>query len=278
MRHISAFAALAFAGSAFGQIGLVDFDGTELGLTGYSNPSYTYSGSGFGTNASLVTPGTATSTWVAGDSFWPMSRGNVGPNNIGMPFGISDDSVAPAAGNSLFANDTLGFAGTTLGNNGFFGVMDILNPANSAPISASFTFNIAGFSNLSVSIDFIAMGDYEATNDDAYNFEYSIDGGLFQPLFTSSIDENLSQNYTMDIGTVVNLGDPLFINSVMINDVYQTLTASVLGTGNSLTIRFTASGDADGMGFDNLRVDGVPTPGAAVLMGVAGVVGFRRRR
>jgi hypothetical protein len=65
-------------------IGQVDFDGKELGLIGSTHSIYSYTGPDFGTDATLLDPGLG----------WP----NVGPNGVGMPFSISDDSVAPAAG------------------------------------------------------------------------------------------------------------------------------------------------------------------------------------
>ena len=57
---------------------------------------------------------------------------------------------------------------------------------------------------LVVQIDMAAMGDFEAgPGGDNFLFEYSIDGGAFQPLFTSSVDEADSQTYFMDRGTQV---------------------------------------------------------------------------
>ena len=59
-------------------------------------------------------------------------------------------------------------------------------------------------------IDMAAMGDFEAgPNGDSFLFEYSVDGGPYQPLFTSSVDESATQSYFMDRGTFVQLDDPL---------------------------------------------------------------------
>lgn len=270
-------ACMTAAASAQSTIGLVDFDGTELGLTGYANSVYTYTGAGLGTNAALVSQtASGNSAWVAGDAFWPMTRAAIGPNGIGMPFAISDDSVAAAAGNTIFASDTLGFAGQTFGN-GFFGLTDTENPSNTGLITASFDFSIAGFTSLMVSADFAAMGDFEAA--DLFNFEYSIDGGAFQPLFTSSVDENGSQNYLMDSGSPVSLDDPVLINGVLLNDVYQNFAAPVSGSGTTLTIRFSAQTDgSEGFGFDNLKVTGIPAPGVSAALALGALLIARRRR
>jgi hypothetical protein len=70
-------------------------------------------------------------------------------------------------------------------------------------VVASWVFDISGASNLSLSIDMGAMGDFEAsaTTGDFFNWSYSIDGGAAQTAFQSSVDEAASQTYTMESGT-----------------------------------------------------------------------------
>ncbi len=250
-------------------IGLVDFDGTELGLISYSNTTYVYGGTGLGTDALQVSSDAGTtSDWSPGDAFWPMTRAAVGPNTIGMPFAISDDGVVPAAGNTLFETDNGGFAGVDFENDGFFGVTDTENGLNTGLISADFEFDVAGATNLSVSVDIAAMGDFEAA--DLFNFEYSVDGGSFQPLFTSSIDEDIDQTYIMDNPDTlpVVLNDPAFIDGVILDDNYQTFTAAIPETGSTLTVRFSAQTDgSEGFGFDNLTVEGdTGTPGLVLTL------------
>ncbi len=266
---------LACAASALAaDVGYVDFDGTETGLTGYSNSVYTYSGTGFGTDAGQVTPPTASTAWVAGDAFWPMDRANVGPNNVGMPFGISDDSVAAAAGNTVLATDVVGFAGIAY-TNGFFGVTDTVNDFGSTPLNADFTFNISGATSLVFSVDVAAMGDAELA--DMFSWSYSIDGGAFQTLLATTTDELTNQNYMMDIGAAVALDDPLLINGIKLSDNYQNFSAAIAGTGSSMTIRFTAvsDGGTEGFGFDNLRI--VPEPASLALLAIGGLFSLRRR-
>lgn len=273
MKIVMSVGALALcSGAAFGQLGIVDFDGDETGLVGYSNPIVSYAGPGFGTSA-LDVSAFGSTTWTGGDSMWPMTRAAVGPNAIGMPFGISDDSVAAAAGNSVFATDALGFAGQAK-TDGFFGICDTVNGLNTGPIVVDFVFG-GNFLDPEICIDFAAMGDFEAA--DVMDFTYSFDGSNFFPLFTSSVDESGNTNYVMDSGSAVALDDPFYINGTLLNDNFQTLAATAIGAGPTLTLRLTAISDGgEGLGFDNIKV--VPTPGALALMGIAGVATIRRRR
>lgn len=275
---LATMAAGLAASGASAQIGLVDFDGTTTGLIGYTNDQIVGDGT---TNGQLIGAETYAFYTSFGDAFNPMSRASLSPTladlsgQAGMPFGISDDSVTAATGNSVFATDTSGFAGQAFGSNGFFGVTDTVNGTVDTGV-ATFTFDVSGFSNLSVSADFWAMGDFETS--DSFNFEYAFDGNPFQALFTSSVDEAGSQNYTMDSGTLVTENDPLLMNGVALSDSVTNLVAALSGSGSTLTIRFTAeaNGGTEAFGFDNLAV--VPTPGAMALFGLASLVGARRRR
>jgi len=256
---------------------LVDFDGTETNLLEYViPPSYTYTGPEQGTDALLVSQ-FGSSVWPPGDAFWPMTRAALGPNGVGMPFGISDDSVEGATGNDPYPGDRQGFAGIAHNNNGFFGVIDTINGENSGPISAEFWFDVSGMQNIEVSIDFAAMGDFEAA--DSHLFEYSWDASNWFALFTSSVDEDGTQTYLMDNpdNNPVILDDPLLINGVYLNDDFQTITAPVDGSGDVLYLRYTAvtDGGTEGFGFDNILI--VPEPASLVLL-AGGVAALCRRR
>ena len=58
----------------------------------------------------------------------------------------------------------------------------------------------------------------------------------------------------------------------------DTFTTALVGTGSQLTLTMTANLDFEAMGFDNIKITGVPEPGTAVLllMGLA-AMRFRRR-
>ncbi len=263
------------AGTAFAQSGVVDFDGTETGLTGYTNDQIVGDGT---TNGNLISGEFFANYSASGDAFNPMSRSSLMPTEtdagqVGMPFNIADSSVAGPAGSGPFAGDTLGFAGVAK-QDGFFGVTDTVNFNNTFAV-ATFTFDVSGETDLGFAVDVAAMGDFEDP-EDVFLFEYSLDGSPFQPLFSAIAWESGSTVYTMDGGAVVNLDDPLIMNGVLLNDVFQTIKTPISGTGNSLTIRFTARTDGgEGFGFDNLTV---PTPGSLALLGLGGLAATRRRR
>jgi hypothetical protein len=107
-----------------------------------------------------------------------------------------------------------------------------------------------------VFVDMAAMGDFElAPFEDRFLFEYSLDGGPWLPLFTSTVDEAVTQNYTLESGTVVNLPDPLLVNGVMLNNEFQGIPAMIPQGGTQLTIRFTGGSDGEeAFAWRNLQV------------------------
>jgi hypothetical protein len=208
-------------------------------------------------------------------------------------FGLVDRNV-----NFDFADDSAGsFPADTFGvlktghTGNVFGVEDIVNPDNASGTgSATWTFDISGASSLSaLLIDFAAMGDFEANND-IFSFSASIDGGTSVVLFASSVDEAGALTYTLESGTTRDLNDPLQINGTTLSNNFQTLSASLagLGTGNLLTLSFsaTADGGSEVFAFDNITIDGtfasavVPEPASALLAlpGLAGLAYLARRR
>lgn len=192
-----------------------------------------------------------------GDGFQPFSR-LLQPELI--PFSLLDDTC------SIFTADTQGIVDENK-LDFWFGVCDLTNPQNTGGTgTVTLTFDVSGFNNLSVSIDMAAMGDFEAggTNPDFYNFTYQLDAGTETPLFTSNVDEAIDQNYTLACNpTPFLLNDPMFVNGVEMNNVFQTMTASITGTGNVLTIRFNASGDGgtEAFAWDNLIINSGSTGG-----------------
>ena len=99
-----------------------------------------------------------------GDSFQKKQR-FVSPT---IPFAVLDDSL------SIFPPDSLGIIKE--GNTDiFFGVVDTENGDNSGPVAATWVFDISGATDLVLSIDMGAMGDFEST--DTFEWTYSIDGG-----------------------------------------------------------------------------------------------------
>ena len=179
-----------------------------------------------------------------------------------IPFAVLDDTV------SVFPGDTLGIIGED-NLDGFFGVTDTENGDNpSGDVSASWTFDISGAENLTLSIDMGAMGDFEAA--DTFTWSYQIDGGPVMTAFQSTVDETGGQTYTLDGGTVVTLDDPMLVDGTVLNNDLQTLTTALAGTGSVLTLTLDANtnGGTEAFAFQNIAIEGSlpPTPVAFDLV------------
>ncbi|MEM8946825.1 MAG: hypothetical protein AAGD11_16745 [Planctomycetota bacterium] len=174
-----------------------------------------------------------------------------------IPFGLLDQSVS---GN---ASDTLGVVNEATKTDGWFGVTDLNNDDNPSGTGvATWEFDIAGASNLSVSIDMAAMGDFESS--DLFDWTYAIDGGNAMQLFTSSVDEAGSATYTLADGDDFLLNDPLVITDnggspTQLSNLFQTLTSSIAGVGDTLTIQLSAAADggSEVFAFDNIVIEGI---------------------
>ncbi|MCA9262158.1 MAG: hypothetical protein KDA61_23230, partial [Planctomycetales bacterium] len=183
-----------------------------------------------------------------------------------IPFAAVDDSA------QVFPNDTTGVIDSATKTDRWFGVVDTVNNDNvptgqPGVATAQWQFDVAGASELSVSLDMGAMGDFEA-GEDAFNWTWSIDGSDPQPLFASSVNEASSLTYVLADGDQFTLDDPLLIapaggDPVTLSNVLQTLTAQLPATGDVLTLLLTATTDSnndEAYVFDNLRIDGIILP------------------
>ena len=166
----------------------------------------------------------------------------------------------------------------------FFGIADTINPDNGngsgaqGIITASFVFDISTVSsNLSVSMDWAALGDFE-TNDE-FTITASIDGGAEITLFTLAVDETSSQTYTFAGGNTTTIDDPFQLivaggATTTLSNVFQSFTSNITGTGSTLTLSITGrmNGGGEGVAFRNIEVfgDAGPTPGDDNLMGTSG--------
>jgi hypothetical protein len=204
------------------------------------------------------------------DSNRNFSNFNVNPDNSANNgtfsstsdvFGIIDRTVNDSFADDTVANPPDAFGGllNSTKTDNVFGVQDLTNPDNlSGTGTATWQFDISGGTNLSILIDFAAGGDFESSGD-SFVFAASIDGGAPVNIFTSSVDEADSLTYTFEDGvTTQTVDDPLAINGTTLNNNFQTLVASLVGTGNTLTLEFNATNDGavELFAFDNIVVEG----------------------
>ena len=245
---LGAVASSAVAAFAQTEVTRYDFDSNIVGSPA-RNLSFTQS----------PLPGAFTSP---GDGFERFQRGVSGS----IPFGLLDDTCV------IFPGDVQGMVDETK-LDGWFGVIDLVNDDNPAGTgTATWTFDISGFTDLEISIDMAAMGNYELPDSgglcggfpcvlDFYNFTYSIDGGAAMPLFTSTVVDGGSRDYNLACGAgPFTLSDPLDVNGVNMSNLFQTLTAAVAGTGNTLTLTFSAGTDGgeEGFAFDTIVITSNP--------------------
>ena len=216
-----------------------------------------------------------TGPFDTGDAFGVLQRFTAWPEPV--PFNLLDDSV------SLFPAVMGGTAGDNLGVipeskiDHFFGMVDIkgdangnyvINPAAPRFATATWTFDISGRSNISVQFDAAAMGDFERAatcssppcDEDTYTFKVSIDGGAETTIFDARADQDINETYTMAGGGMFTLDDPLVdqVSMVVLSNSFQTFSASVSGTGATLTLKFEGYGDgaAEVFAFDNIMIMG----------------------
>ncbi|KZL05007.1 Endonuclease/Exonuclease/phosphatase family protein [Pseudovibrio axinellae] len=170
------------------------------------------------------------------------------------PYSIVDSTAGSYEG------DTLGIIDETTNTGEFFGVTDSINADNTEALTASWTFDIAGYNDLGLSLDLGAMGDFEST--DTFVIRYSIDGGEEQVLYSFTSDDDASQTYTLANGSTVDLDDPLVETSsgVVLTNELQTLVSELEGTGSELTITVegVADGGSEAFAMQNLKILGNP--------------------
>ena len=189
----------------------------------------------------------------AADGFQEYERGL----SASIPFAMLDDSLT-------FSGDRQGIIKT--GNTTpFFGAADTVsniltgdpaNPtsANSDPVSASWTFDISGETELGISIHMGAMGDFESS--DSFTWSYKIDGGAEQVAFTSAVDEDGSQTYTLEDGDSFTLSDPMLVDGTLLTNNLASFETALIGEGAELELILTATtnGGDEAFIFQNIQI------------------------
>jgi len=166
-----------------------------------------------------------------------------------IPYSVLDDSL------SIYTGDNLGIIKE--GNTDIFlGVTDTVNGDNAGPVTATWVFDVSSASNMALSIDMGAMGDFESS--DYFTWEYSIDGGATQTAFASTVDEAGANTYTLEGGASFTLNDPMLMDGTILTDDLGTFTTAITGTGSTLTLTLTAStnGGSETFTFQNIIIDG----------------------
>ena len=192
----------------------------------------------------------------AGDGFNKMARGVTS-----IPYAVADDSL------SIYTGDSLGIIkeGNT---DTFFGVTDTVNGdtgATSGTVEATWVFDVSGASDMELSIDMGAMGDFESS--DTFTWAYSIDGGASAVAFASTVDEAGSNTYTLEGGASFLLNDPMLMNGTILTNDLATFTTPLTGTGSEMTLTLTANtnGGTEAFAFQNLIINGTAGPGVVAF-------------
>ncbi|TWU41279.1 Calx-beta domain protein [Novipirellula aureliae] len=148
---------------------------------------------------------------------------------------------------------------------GYFTAMDI-DADGSLPATLNMDqVNISGQTNLSFSVDLAEDADganQDWDNSDFVHFDYSIDGGNYEPLIWFENDGSTYNSEALLDTDFDGTGD-----STALTDTFANFTAPIPGLGNTLDIRVTFqldSGDED-IAMDQMVVSGDATGGGAIL-------------
>lgn len=140
----------------------------------------------------------------------------------------------------------------------FFGTEDIDNNDNpDGTGTLVYTFDISGQSDLMLSAEFSARGNFESAND-INTVTASIDGGAEQLLFDLIVEEGTTLTYTYESGATEDIIDPMTIQGTALNNTFQVFSAAISGTGSTLTVTFNFAGNGGGetLAIDNILVEG----------------------
>jgi len=257
-----------------------DFDGGAIGLIGSSVTNLDGGpGDWFG---------------VGNRNAWPQ-----GFPSPGVPFSLADDTVIGYSNDGApFAGDTEGIFGANSNlDNNYFALSDT-REWDATQREASWTFNISGYSGLSLLVDMggisnSSSGGFATTTDVV--FTASIDGGPEVVVFDLDAVENPGfVTRPMDNGIASGGGRLLQVTGAGVvkllaedgtpaTDTYldktppsgpgaghmDTFKANLAGTGMMLTVTMRADVPFEAMAFDNIVVEGNSAPDCSGALAVS---------
>lgn len=200
------------------------------------------------------------------------------PNtNRGIPDILIDNTIS---GSSQF------FGIITPSNpSAFFGVTDTINSDNKKPVSANWQFDISGLERLHMRVDIAAMGNFESS--DWFSWHYSFDNSPEQLIFSSVVDESISQTYQLGNGVLTKIDDPLIVNNALLSNQFKPFFGALSGQGKKLnvTLRANTNGSDEAFAFQNIQlqaetsvITNVNEPQALLLMIIALIIILVKRR
>jgi hypothetical protein len=165
---------------------------------------------------------------------------------------ILDTTLFLQNGSAGDTNDSIGYLESTKTDN-FFGI------ERGGSKTLTYTFDISGYTNLNVAMDWVASDNYLST----VTVTALIDGRSTQEVF--SVRKNTTDaSYTMENGRVVSANNSAqgYVNGVtnaIIYDQFVTFKPTISGAGSNLTLIISQPDSLSGeLGLDNLKLYGTP--------------------
>jgi len=137
----------------------------------------------------------------------------------------------------------------------FLGFADTDNNDNTeGDVSVTWTVSAAGLTDLSLSFEIAAMGDFEPS--DLLTVTASFDGGAEETIFTNDNPNEGTFVYTLDDGSTVPLDDPFVIGGQFVVNEFQTFNFPISGSGSelTLTLNYNTNGAGEVLAIDNVSV------------------------